>query len=719
MKYGDVLGGTYQIIGQIGAGGGGVVYQGKHLRLNTDIVVKQLREEVRGKIDSHGEVDVLKNLKHRYLPRIYDFIENEEGVFTVMDYIPGEPLNQVIHNERRIPQKRALKWAKQLGEVLAYLHSQATPIVHSDIKPANIIITPDDDVCLIDFNISMALDSHYSDSRGISAGYAAPEQYGAVEPKHKYRDAVETEYVYTSDEDDTAITAIIEDETETGVTRIISDGEKETELLPENRGIRPRKTAGRADHASSGSKLKGYVDTRSDIYSLGCVFYHMTTGIVPAKRPDMIIPIWDTKASISEGFAVVIEKMMQFEPENRYRNGAEFYKVIQEIYKLDKRYIVQRRKENLLLALTLTSFIVGAGFLAAGLSQQKLDKENAMFATAEGLYTAGDYESSLAVCDELLLSKTEVEEWIKTHINLFNSRQREADVYYLMANSFFELNDYTDAKTHIEKAIELNDKNPLYFRDYGMILAKTGDLSKAEQVLEQAKALGLGGDSIYILQAEIKESEGKHEEALGMYINVANQTEDPALRKRAWLSAVGLLQDSNQLDDSIEILESALSQTNSEAAITIAEKLAAAYEKKGATSGDEEEQQKYWKRSLALYENLLEKGYVTRQMYENVVILCEETGDFSRAEQILTDMLQSYPDDYRIYKRLSFLEADMQQTTAVEERDYAAMKAYYDEAIRLYSISGEDDQEMTILSNLISELEEYGWFEEKNEWLDF
>ena len=63
---GAILNNTYQIIEEIGAGGGGVVFKARHLRLQTDVVVKKIKDEVRGKINIRQEADILKNLKHPY-----------------------------------------------------------------------------------------------------------------------------------------------------------------------------------------------------------------------------------------------------------------------------------------------------------------------------------------------------------------------------------------------------------------------------------------------------------------------------------------------------------------------------------------------------------------------------------------------------------------------------------------------------------------------------
>ena len=96
IRDGSILNDTYEIITEIGSGGGGVVYRARHLRLQTDVVVKKIRDEIKGKIQSRQEADVLKRLKHPYLPRVYDFIETEDGVYTVMDYIPGEAFDQLL-----------------------------------------------------------------------------------------------------------------------------------------------------------------------------------------------------------------------------------------------------------------------------------------------------------------------------------------------------------------------------------------------------------------------------------------------------------------------------------------------------------------------------------------------------------------------------------------------------------------------------------------------
>ena len=93
-----------------------------------------------------------------------------------MEYIEGRDLQYYLDRKYSFPEEVIRRWLLQLSEVLEYLHSQQPPILHSDIKPGNIMITDSGDVCLIDFNIS--LDGETSkDVQGISPWYAAPEQY--------------------------------------------------------------------------------------------------------------------------------------------------------------------------------------------------------------------------------------------------------------------------------------------------------------------------------------------------------------------------------------------------------------------------------------------------------------------------------------------------------------------------------------------------------------
>ncbi|MBO6142480.1 MAG: protein kinase [Lachnospira sp.] len=175
---GTVLNDTYQIVQQIGTGGVGVVYKAYHLRLQKYVVIKMIKENFVGNINVRGEVDLLKKLHHPCLPQVYDFIQLETQVYTVMDYISGENLEEYKQREGQIRQEDAVKWLVQLCEVLVYLHSQKPAIIHCDIKPQNIIIDEEGNANLIDFNISFEEDS--MDLQGISQSYASYEQLEAV-----------------------------------------------------------------------------------------------------------------------------------------------------------------------------------------------------------------------------------------------------------------------------------------------------------------------------------------------------------------------------------------------------------------------------------------------------------------------------------------------------------------------------------------------------------
>ena len=222
LNRGDILDHVYQIVGEIGAGGTGIIYKAYHLRLKRYVVVKKIKDEVAARVHARAEADILKRLKHTYLPQVYDFLEIDGGIYTVIDFIEGQSLDYYIKNGYKIQQRQLIIWARQLCEALAYLHAQAPPIIHSDIKPQNIMITTQGNVCLIDFNIS--LDGQGSSQiSGLSAGYAPPEQYLNLEP------------------------------------------------LPQ----------GDSSGATYRFRMQSPLDARSYIYSLGATLYHLISGVKP------------------------------------------------------------------------------------------------------------------------------------------------------------------------------------------------------------------------------------------------------------------------------------------------------------------------------------------------------------------------------------------------------------------------------------------------------
>ena len=183
---GLIIDNMYQVVEEIGSGGMGVVYLAFHIRLEKYVVLKRIKNTVSDIHKLRNEVDILKSLRHTYLPQVYDFIRYEGDIFTVIDYIEGCDLKYYLENGYTFSENQLIKWLRQLAEVLEYLHTHYPPIIHSDIKPANIILTPDSDICLIDFGISL---SGAEDIKGISVEYSSPEQYYNADCINKgYRD---------------------------------------------------------------------------------------------------------------------------------------------------------------------------------------------------------------------------------------------------------------------------------------------------------------------------------------------------------------------------------------------------------------------------------------------------------------------------------------------------------------------------------------------------
>ncbi len=195
LEAGLILRDRYQIRRVIGRGGAGCVYLADDLRLTgrlcaikevvhdyslSDTLLRQARQQFQ------QEALVLARLDHPNLPKVSDFFSEGEGDYLVMDFVPGKDLRTLMMSAQQrgefLPESEVLSWASQLADALSYLHSQTPPILHRDIKPGNLKLTPSGLLKLVDFGLVKILASDEAtvtviQGRG-TALYTPLEQYG-------------------------------------------------------------------------------------------------------------------------------------------------------------------------------------------------------------------------------------------------------------------------------------------------------------------------------------------------------------------------------------------------------------------------------------------------------------------------------------------------------------------------------------------------------------
>lgn len=185
LEIGSIIDGKYKILNKIGQGGMSVVYLAMNERANKQWAIKEVRKD--GTKDYEvvkqgliAETDILKRLNHPHLPSIIDVIDCDDTFLIVMDYIEGRTLDHWLKKEGAQPQERVVEWAKQICDVLGYLHSRKPPIIYRDLKPSNVMLKPDGKIMIIDFGTAREFkEQSIEDTKCLGTqGYAAPEQYG-------------------------------------------------------------------------------------------------------------------------------------------------------------------------------------------------------------------------------------------------------------------------------------------------------------------------------------------------------------------------------------------------------------------------------------------------------------------------------------------------------------------------------------------------------------
>jgi eukaryotic-like serine/threonine-protein kinase len=294
-----ILNNRYRIVGLLGKGGMGAVYEAVDLNLSKPVAIKEnlaLTEELRYAFQR--EAKLLANLRRHDgplpLPQVIDHFSLKDGQFLVMEFISGKNLAEMLLERKNVPfsPKEVLSWADTLLDVLAFLHCRDQPIVHGDIKPANLKLTGEGNLFLLDFGLAKGkagLMSSLTESipiLGYTPNYSSLEQILRADIR-SYN----------------VLSAI--------------DAEK-TKLV-----------------------AKQATDPRSDLFSLGTTLYHLISGSSPneattraasvwAGQPDPLASASDLNSQVPPAVAEVLKRATALLRDERFPSALEMRRALRE-----------------------------------------------------------------------------------------------------------------------------------------------------------------------------------------------------------------------------------------------------------------------------------------------------------------------------------------------------------------------------------------------------
>lgn len=597
---GEILGGTYQVIRQIGQGGSGLVFLAYHRNLQKQVVIKRVQMGLGNLQALRAETDILKNLRHTNIPQVYDFIVRDGEVFTVMDYIDGTSVDKLPAGGGRISEKKLVDMLLQLSVVLAYLHRNRPPVVHSDIKPDNLILTKEGRLCLIDFNIAVTTGVANSLS-GYSLHFASPEQY----------------------------------------RRIMDIRARSVDITPLD---------ARSDIYSTGAVfyylMTGcYPDTRQpgtqDRQPGPSGRNELFIGAQPAKvlYQDM------RRQGYTDALCRVVARCLEQNRHMRYSDGNSLYHAVRHLRRQDirfRRYLALRAGSWLLSAVLIGG---GCWYLVRGNRQGVLDSYEADYHAFTSAYNQGDEEAE-AFGREILNSSAY--EKIR--------RDRPEDtikILQCLGDLAMEKEDFENAQEYYADALktaqEAHCDNARMYRDYAVALVRNGYITMARDVMQETGADD--PDSGYV-HAYIDFQNGDSESCIRRVEELLSSGADPGLCAEACVLAADACEKKNPASgekseqERISWLEKAVQYSGDAKFQRI---LGAEYWKQvGDTRLTKQQWDAYAEKAMKCYEKVSSlPGSRTDDLISRVIAM-QYLGYYDRTITLLKPMVDSGTKDYRI-----------------------------------------------------------------------
>lgn len=293
LSAGTVLQSRYTIVGQLGHGGMGAVYEAKDNRTSATIALKETyADDDYTRNAFEREAKMLANMTHEAFPRVMDYFAEGDGFYLVMELIRGKDLSEFLE-ERNSPFEieQVLEWADQILDALEDLHSQ--DIVHRDIKPSNLKLTPRGRIKLLDFGIAKGAAGDMTALQStVGSMAAATLQYAPLEQ-------------------------VLRADTNWFQMLCVNFSDRTLEIL---------------DHGT---------DARSDLYALGATLYHLLTNTLPVNAPTRALSIWSGLADklrpaqeinqkVLPALSSILQTALEIDRSKRFSSANEMKKMLRE-----------------------------------------------------------------------------------------------------------------------------------------------------------------------------------------------------------------------------------------------------------------------------------------------------------------------------------------------------------------------------------------------------
>ena len=644
----------YKIIKTIGSGGMGTVYLAENVKLGTKWAVKAIPKKENANFDLLAEPNILKKLNHPALPRIVDIEQDEKNLYIIEDFIEGTPLDKQLQTRKSFDEATVIEWAKQLCNILYYLHSQKpNPIIYRDMKPSNIIVSADNTVKVIDFGIAREFkkDSGSDTSYMGTRGYAAPEQYGTSQTDARtdiYSLGVTMYHLLTGKSPNEPPyefkpLRMVDKSFSEGIEFIVN------KCVQNNPANRYQNTTELLHDLNNIHTFNSYYKKRklAESVKLGCKCTALLLCLI------MIFV---------SGRFVAAER-------------SERYKGI-----IDSGYHY----------LNLFRFQEALNYFEAAAKMEKNNPEPYL-GIAQIFLKQGRYDECVSYLDEVSDKMPEC--------------KNTARYNYLKGSVLYEKGDYESALEYLQKAYDEDKTKNDYPRDLAVCCAKLGNLGRAEKILNNIESDGMTDDILNYVRGQIVLAEGNTSAAINDFENVISITENEDLKTRSYMELSNIYKSMRHSDgenhtainNQIAVLERAVKDLKNEDNLIITEAMAEVY----FTA-------KKYDLSIQKFKRLTELGYERAYIYRNIAIIYQQTGDFKDAEDTLMTMRKKYPDNYQCYMQLAYLYMDMEGQKAEELRNYSKVSEYYELAVR-YAPNGKDTSDILQLTAKMNELRSKGW----------